>query len=539
MAAPPGAGPAALRFVAAACWQVVRGRYVEHFPRVLEFLRSLRAAAPGLVRYRHHERLCMGLKAKVLESVGPGRGERDGMRGPVLGRLLGGGTGWKRAACPDVGILSSAPFTAGGGYDPSGPALGPGSECPASPLPRVWTYSAGPQSRESSLEQALPPRNTRCNKVAPPPGHWILVPLTCLPYPQQTKQDLRKISEAQETFCQQVKQLAEASVDLASKLQELEQEYGELFLAAMEKLFFEYLCQLEKALPTLQAQQLQDVLTWMQPGVSITSSFVLSQYGVDMGWPLPECFATDSVNTTEPMEQSPPQQPTPALHDPLPKARPGPHLPQDPASRKHPEHLTGHHFNLAPLGRRRIQSRWASTSRGHKERPTVMLFPFRNLGSPTQVISKPGNREEHGTHTADPAGAVGTRAASTVKSRSPSKTLGGRALKENPNDLSASEQKENCLDCPMEPLRLSLSPPRARKSVRPPSLCSSDITIGDLVLDSDEEENGQREGRDSLENYQKTKFDTLIPTFCEYLPPSGPSGVSVPLPNHTDSSRLL
>ncbi|XP_024608992.1 TERF1-interacting nuclear factor 2 isoform X4 [Neophocaena asiaeorientalis asiaeorientalis] len=440
MAAPPGAGPAALRFVAAACWQVVRGRYVEHFPRVLEFLRSLRAAAPGLVRYRHHERLCMGLKAKlVVDMILQGR--------------------------PWAQVLNA--------------------------LHRHFPES-GPTVRD----------------------------------PKATKQDLRKISEAQETFCQQVKQLAEASVDLASKLQELEQEYGELFLAAMEKLFFEYLCQLEKALPTLQAQQLQDVLTWMQPGVSITSSFVLSQYGVDMGWPLPECFATDSVNTTEPMEQSPPQQPTPALHDPLPKARPGPHLPQDPASRKHPEHLTGHHFNLAPLGRRRIQSRWASTSRGHKERPTVMLFPFRNLGSPTQVISKPGNREEHGTHTADPAGAVGTRAASTVKSRSPSKTLGGRALKENPNDLSASEQKENCLDCPMEPLRLSLSPPRARKSVRPPSLCSSDITIGDLVLDSDEEENGQREGRDSLENYQKTKFDTLIPTFCEYLPPSGPSGSS-------------
>uniref|UniRef100_A0A452VDL5 TERF1 interacting nuclear factor 2 n=1 Tax=Ursus maritimus TaxID=29073 RepID=A0A452VDL5_URSMA len=49
---------------AALCWRVVRDRCVEHFPRVLEFLRSLRAAAPGLVRYRHHERLCMGLKAK-------------------------------------------------------------------------------------------------------------------------------------------------------------------------------------------------------------------------------------------------------------------------------------------------------------------------------------------------------------------------------------------------------------------------------------------------------------------------------------------
>lgn len=74
MATPPGAGPATLRFAAAASWQVVRRRSVEHFPRVLEFLRSLRAAAPGLVRYRHHERLCMGLKAKVLERVGPGKG---------------------------------------------------------------------------------------------------------------------------------------------------------------------------------------------------------------------------------------------------------------------------------------------------------------------------------------------------------------------------------------------------------------------------------------------------------------------------------
>lgn len=74
MATPPGAGPAALRFTAAASWQVVRGHCVEHFPRVLEFLRSLRLAAPGLVRYRHHERLCMGLKAKVLKSLGPGRG---------------------------------------------------------------------------------------------------------------------------------------------------------------------------------------------------------------------------------------------------------------------------------------------------------------------------------------------------------------------------------------------------------------------------------------------------------------------------------
>ncbi|XP_040083265.1 TERF1-interacting nuclear factor 2 isoform X3 [Oryx dammah] len=413
MATPPGAGPAAIRFVAAASWRVIRGRCVEHFPRVLEFLRYLRDAAPGLVRYRHHERLCMGLKAKlVVELILQGR--------------------------PWAQVLNALHHH----FPESGPVV-----------------------RD----------------------------------PKITKQDLRKISEAQETFCQQVKQLAEAPVDLASKLQELEQEYGETFLAAMEKLFFEYLCQLEKALPTLQAQQLQDVLSWMQPGVSITSSFVLNQYGVDMGWPLPECSATDSVNTTEPSEQSPPQQTRPALHDPLPKASPGPLLPQGPASRKHPEPLTGHHFNLAPLGRRKIQSQWAPISRGHKERPTVMLLPFRDVGSPAQVISKPGKSKD-GTHIADPAGAVGTRAPSTGKSRSPSKTLGGRALKENPTDSSALEQKE--------------------KSVCPPSLYSSDITIGDLVLDSDEEEDGQREGRDppyvpSLPKALATSPGQLQPPSCK------------------------
>jgi hypothetical protein len=96
-----------------------------------------------------------------------------------------------------------------------------------------------------------------------------------------------------------------------------------------------------------------------------------------------------------------------------------------------------------------------------------------------------------------------------------------------------------------------------------------------LVLDSDEEENSQREGKvsrkekprenkteihvlqnrrvqrmvsddrisllpslqESLENYQKTKFDTLIPTFCDFT--SGPSALPAPSHNHTDSSRPL
>lgn len=66
MTPPPGAGPSSLRFAAAASWLVVRRRSVEQFPRVLEFLQFLRKVAPGLVRYRHHERLCLGLRAKVV-----------------------------------------------------------------------------------------------------------------------------------------------------------------------------------------------------------------------------------------------------------------------------------------------------------------------------------------------------------------------------------------------------------------------------------------------------------------------------------------
>ncbi|XP_007947418.2 TERF1-interacting nuclear factor 2 [Orycteropus afer afer] len=450
MATPPGAGAAALRFAAAASWQVMRGRRVALFPQVLEFLQSLRSAAPGLVRYRHHERLCMGLKAKMVVEL----------------------------------ILQGRPW--------------------------------------SQVLNAL-------NNHFPESGQLVWTPKT-------TKQDLTKILEAQETFCHQVKQLAKDRVDLASKLQELEQEYGEPFLAAMEKLFFEYLCRLEKALPALQAQQLQDVLSWMQPGVSITSSFALSQYVVDMGWPLPECSITNSVTMTKPMKPNPPQQPKLALCSSLPKAKRSPYLPQEPASKRHPEPLTGHHFNLAPIGRRRTQSRWPSTRGGRKERPTVMLFPFRNQGSSAQVTTKPENRRQHGTHTADPAGAVGTRTASSAKPKSPSQASGERALKDNAVDSTASEQKENCLDCALDPLRLSLSPPKTRKPARSPSQGSPLITIGDLVLDSDDEENGQREGKESLGNYQKTKFDTLIPTFCEYLPPSDSGAMPGPSHDHRDSS---
>ncbi|XP_045143844.1 TERF1-interacting nuclear factor 2 isoform X2 [Echinops telfairi] len=408
MATPPGSSPASLRFVAAACWRVVRGRQVDFFPRVLDFLRSLRSAAPGLVRYRHHERLCLGLKAKVVVE------------------LILQGKPWAHV----LNALS------------------------------LHFPESAPQVRD----------------------------------PKVTEQDLRRTLEAQRTFCQQVKQLAETPGDLTQQLQELDLEYGEPFVAALEKLFFEYLCRLEKALPLVQAQQLQDVLSWMQPGASLTSSFTLSQYGVDMEWQLPECPVMNSVTMTEPVELNSPQQPRGALGNSLPKATPSPGLPQKPASRKHPEPLTGQHFNLAPIGQRRVQSRWQSTRGAQKERPTVLLFPFRNLGLSAHEVSKPENRRAHAT---DPAGAVSSKAVAVGKPKSLFQGLGESAVVEKPAVVAcASEPKENCLDCATDPLRLSLSPPRTKQPASLLGLFSPVITVGDLVLDSDDEETGQREGKD-------------------------------------------
>lgn len=231
---------------------------------------------------------------------------------------------------------------------------------------------------------------------------------------------------------------------------------------------------------------------------------------MDMGWTFPERSTSGSGNLIEPMEESPHQQTRPAFHSPLPKAKLGPH---QPASLEHPEHLAGHRFNLAPLGKRKSRSHWTSAKACHKERPTVMLLPFRNMGLPAQDLSNPKSREEPGAAS---AASVGTEPVCTEEAKTPSRPLGKRALEETPPDSPAAEQ-ENSVNC-VDPLRHSSPPLTVKKPVLSPTPCSSVITIGDLVLDSDEEENNQKEGKEFLKNYQKTKFDTYIPMFCDYIP---------------------
>lgn len=162
-----------------------------------------------------------------------------------------------------------------------------------------------------------------------------------------------------------------------------------------------------------------------------------------------------------------------------------------------------------------------------------MLFPFRNMDLTTQNTSNWKSREEHGVDT---AGSVGTKTVSTGKSKTASQTTGKRAPEESLPDIPAAEQMENSVNCYMDPLRLSLSPPRPKKpvAVQSPSLCDSVITIGDRVLDSDEEENNQRERKESLKNYQKTKYGTFIPMFCDYMPKS-----CLFVPDKIANSRVL
>lgn len=149
-------------------------------------------------------------------------------------------------------------------------------------FPESGSVVRDPKAVSSSWNNPHPQLTLGVAEVgAPPPGHWILVLLTCLPSLPSTdkagsEENLRgtgsllpageaagggpcgfDLEAAGETgrFGSYDEAIFSSSDLLLCALQELEQEYGEPFLAAMEKLFFEYLCQLEKALPTPQAQQ--------------------------------------------------------------------------------------------------------------------------------------------------------------------------------------------------------------------------------------------------------------------------------------------
>uniref|UniRef100_A0A6I8SWW0 TERF1 (TRF1)-interacting nuclear factor 2 n=1 Tax=Xenopus tropicalis TaxID=8364 RepID=A0A6I8SWW0_XENTR len=55
-----------LAAVTSAVWQVMRRRETQHFGRILEFLESVHEQVPGLLCYKHHAKLSVGLRGKMV-----------------------------------------------------------------------------------------------------------------------------------------------------------------------------------------------------------------------------------------------------------------------------------------------------------------------------------------------------------------------------------------------------------------------------------------------------------------------------------------
>ncbi|XP_072705364.1 TERF1-interacting nuclear factor 2 [Ciconia boyciana] len=102
---------------------------------------------------------------------------------------------------------------------------------------------------------------------------------------QATPQELAMVAEAQESFRDLVLALLADRGRRAAYLQgPAGQEYGEPFLQALERLFYEYLQRLESALPPPDLRQLHEVV-WSHapPGLRPHDLPILTRYLADMG----------------------------------------------------------------------------------------------------------------------------------------------------------------------------------------------------------------------------------------------------------------
>ncbi|GAB0202255.1 TERF1-interacting nuclear factor 2 [Grus japonensis] len=104
-------------------------------------------------------------------------------------------------------------------------------------------------------------------------------------YGQATAQELAMVAEAQESFRELVLALLADRGRRRAYLQgPAGQEYGEPFLQALERLFYEFLQRVESALPPPDLSQLREVV-WSHapPGIGRRDLPILSRYLVDMG----------------------------------------------------------------------------------------------------------------------------------------------------------------------------------------------------------------------------------------------------------------
>ncbi|XP_074713937.1 uncharacterized protein LOC141938825 isoform X2 [Strix uralensis] len=135
-----------------------------------------------------------------------------------------------------------------------------------------------------------------------------------------TPQELAMVGEAQESFRELVLSLlADRGRRVAYLQGPAGEEYGERFLRALERLFYEYLQRLESALPPPDLRQLQAMVWSHAPPQPRPSDLpILSQYLMDMGHARCGHVPRPLTDTARPPE--PPNRSTPS------RLRPRPHL---------------------------------------------------------------------------------------------------------------------------------------------------------------------------------------------------------------------
>nr|XP_056719632.1 TERF1-interacting nuclear factor 2 [Euleptes europaea] len=105
------------------------------------------------------------------------------------------------------------------------------------------------------------------------------------PHPKATAHDLKLVMVARENFRDLVLGLLSDQRERETYVQKhLENDYGKTFQSVVEELFYDYLWQLESALPKPNFQQLLKAAHTQDPNQSSPDPSILSRYLTDMGY---------------------------------------------------------------------------------------------------------------------------------------------------------------------------------------------------------------------------------------------------------------
>ncbi|XP_043914338.1 TERF1-interacting nuclear factor 2 isoform X2 [Protopterus annectens] len=110
-------------------------------------------------------------------------------------------------------------------------------------------------------------------------------------HPLATKRDVAKIGEAQKAFRELVEQLIKDKHYREQYLkEEMDEEYGETFLAALQKLLWEYIVRLDSTLPKLPVSELLETASSIEPSSPESSKLMSHLLVQPLAQSLPKLF---------------------------------------------------------------------------------------------------------------------------------------------------------------------------------------------------------------------------------------------------------